>query len=157
MPALPNLLGAGEVGFAVADLVVAVDCDFDGAVGVGGASWFGVVAEAVLGAEFAVGAVEDVVQFLNLIGIEHGAAHRIGDGVERVFTRGVPTAFVFHGAHDDGVKQRAGFHGSFARGVEVGVARGFASVGYEDDDAAAIFAAAFELARTEQDRVVQRC
>src|SRR5262249_18308693 len=83
------VVGAGEVGFAAADLVGAVNFALDVAVGVGGAAWLRVVAEEILGAKFAVDAVEDGVEFLNLIGVEHRAAHRIGDGVERVFAGGV--------------------------------------------------------------------
>ena len=98
----------------MADLVGAVDFDLDVAVGVGGAARFGVVAEAVLRAEFAIDAIEDAVEFLELIGIEHGAAHGVGDGVERVLAGGVAAAFVFHRAHDDRIEQRAGLHGGFA-------------------------------------------
>src|ERR1700744_4294784 len=89
-----SLLRPGVVGLAVADLVVAVDLDLDVAVSVGGAAWFGIVAEAVLRAEVAVNAFEDAVEFLELIGIEHGAAHRIGDGVERVLAGSVAPTFV---------------------------------------------------------------
>ena len=54
-----ELLGAGEVGLAVADVVGGgVDGDDDGAVGVGGAAGIGVVGEEILGAEFAVDAIE---------------------------------------------------------------------------------------------------
>src|SRR6266571_5334932 len=50
-------LRAGEVGAAVADLVVAGDdFDFDGTVAIGGTAGIGVVAEAVLGAQLAVNA-----------------------------------------------------------------------------------------------------
>ena len=54
-----GLLRAGEAGLVVADVVgSAVDGDDDGAVGVGGAAGIGVVGEEILGAEFAVDAIE---------------------------------------------------------------------------------------------------
>ena len=78
------------------------------------------------------------------VGVKHGAAHGVGDGFQGVLAGGVAAAFVFHRPDDDGVEQRAGLDGGFAGGVEVGVAGGFAGVGDQDDDAAAIFAAALE-------------
>src|SRR5216683_6327942 len=90
-----ELLRAGEVGLAVADVVGGgVDGDYDGAVGVGGAAGGGVVGEEILGAEFAVDAVEDGAEFLGSVGVEHGAAGGVGHGFEGVFTGGVATAFV---------------------------------------------------------------
>jgi hypothetical protein len=91
-----RLLRAGEVGAAVADFVVVLgDGDDDGAVSVGGAAGVGVVGEAVLSAEFAVDAVEDSREVLDVIGIKHGAAGGVGHGFEGVFAGGVAAAFVF--------------------------------------------------------------
>jgi hypothetical protein len=54
-----GLLRAGEAGLVVADVVGSgVDGDDDGAVGVGGAAGIEVVGEEILGAEFAVDAIE---------------------------------------------------------------------------------------------------
>src|SRR6266567_1647026 len=133
-----------------------VNGDDDGAVGVGGAARVGIVGEKVLGAEFAVDAVEHGAEFLRRIGIEHGAAGRVGHGFQGVFTGGVAAAFVFHRADNDGVKERVGTNGFLASGVEVGCAGGFAGVGNQDNDAAAIFSTALKRARTEQHRVVNR-
>src|SRR6266852_3135067 len=152
-----ELLRASEVGLAVADVVGGgVDGDYDGAVGVGGAAGIGIVGEEILGAEFAVDAIEDGAEFLGRVGIEHGAAGGVGHGLEGVFTGGVAAAFVFHRADDDGVEERAGEDGFLASGVEVGGAGGFASVGDQDDDAAAVSPTAFQRARTEKDGVVNR-
>src|SRR6266568_3821230 len=152
-----ELLRAGEVGAAVADLVIAGDdFDFDGTVAIGGAAGIGVVAEAVLGAQLAVNAIEDGAKVLSRVGIEHGAAGGVGHGFERVFAGGVAPAFVFHRADDDGVEQRVGAHRFLAGGVEVGAAGGFAGIGDEDDDAAAIVATALEGAGAKKDGVVNR-
>src|SRR5438309_1438320 len=98
-----DLLGAGEVGLAVADVVGGgIDGDNDGAVGVGGAAGGGIVGEEILGAEFAVDAIEDGAQLLGRIGIEHGAAGGVGHSFEGVFTGRVAAAFVFHRADNDG-------------------------------------------------------
>src|SRR5713101_6095098 len=150
-----ELLRAGEVGLAVADVVGGGgDGDYDGAVGVGGAAGIGIVGEEILGAEFAVDAIEDGAEFLGRVGIEHGAAGGVGHGFEGVFTGGVAGAFVFHRADDDGVEERAREDGFPASGVEVGGAGGFAGVGNEDDDAAAVGAAARQRARAEEHGVV---
>src|SRR5713226_4288076 len=142
-----ELLRAGEVGLAVADVVAGgVDGDDDGAVGVGGAARGGIVGEEILGAELAVDAIEDGAEFLVRVGIEHGAAGGVGHGFEGVFTGGVAAAFVFHRADDDGVKERVGAHGFLASRVEVRGAGGFAGVGDQDDDAAAVVSTAFERA-----------
>src|SRR5216684_9408148 len=152
-----ELLRAGEVGLAVADVVGGgVDGDDDGAVGVGGAAGGGVVGEEILSAELAVDAVEDGAELLGCVGVEHGAAGGVGHGFEGVFAGGVAAAFVFHRADDDGVEERAGDDGFLASGVEVGGAGGFAGVGNEDDDAAAVGAAARQRARTEKHGVVNR-
>src|SRR6266446_2627768 len=152
-----ELLWPGEVGFAVADVVGGgVDGDDDGAVGVGGAAGGGIVGKEILGAEFAVDAIEDGAQLLGRVGIEHGAAGGVGHGFEGVFTGGVAAAFVFHRADDDGVEERVGADGCLAGGVEVGGTGGFAGVGNEDDDVAAVVATAFEGARTEKHGVVNR-
>src|SRR6202030_464428 len=138
-----ELLRPGEVGLAVADVVGGgIDGDNDGAVGVGGAARGGVVGEEILGAELAVDAVEDGAEFLGGIGIEHGATGGVGHGFEGVFTGGIAAAFVFHRADDDGVEERVGADGCLAGGVKVRAAGGFASVGNQDDDAAAVVATA---------------
>src|SRR5882724_297391 len=150
-----ELLGAGEVGLAVADFVVAgADFNDDGAVGVGGAARIGIVGQAVLGAELAVDAIEDGAEFLGRVGIKHGAAGGVGHGFEGVFAGGVAAAFAFHGADDDGVEERVGEDGFLAGGLEVGAAGRFAGVGDEDDDAAAVVAAALEGARAEEHGVI---
>src|SRR5712691_1397501 len=150
-------LRAGEVGLAVADVVGGgVDGDDDGAVGVGGAARSGVVGEEILGAEFAIDAIEDGAEFQGRVGVEHGAAGGVGHGFEGVFAGGVAAAFVFHRADDDGVKERVGADGFLASRVEVGGAGGFAGVGDQDDDAAAVVSTAFERARTEKHGVVNR-
>src|SRR5260370_21430705 len=133
-----ELLGGGEVGLAVADVVGGgVDRDDDGTVDVGGAARIGIVSEEILGAEFAVNAIEDGAEFLRRVGIEHGAAGGVGHGFEGVFTGGVAAVFVFHGADDDGVKERVGEDGGLAGGVEGGGAGGFTGVGDQVDDAGA--------------------
>src|SRR6266852_5349861 len=150
-----ELLRASEVGLAVADVVGGgVDGDYDGAVGVGGAAGIGIVGEEILGAEFAVDAIEDGAEFLGRVGIEHGAAGGVGHGFEGVFAGGVAAAFVFHRADDDGVEKRAGEDGFLASGVEVGVAGGFAGVGNQDDDAAAVGAAAGQRSGAEKHGIV---
>ena len=73
-----------------------------------------------------------------------------------MLTSGVAAAFVFHWADDDGVKKRVGEDGFLAGRLEVGATGGFARVGDQDDDAAAIIATAFERARTEKHSVVNR-
>src|SRR5712671_3861741 len=152
-----ELLRASEVGLAVADVVGGgVDGDYDGAVGVGGAAGGGIVGEEILGAEFAVDAIEDGAQLLGRVGIEHGAAGGVGHGFEGVFTGGVAAAFVFHRTDDDGVEERVGADGCLAGRVKVGGAGGFAGVGNQDDDAAAVVATAFQGARTEEYGVVNR-
>src|SRR5712664_1795927 len=152
-----ELLRASEVGLAVADVVGGgVDGDYDGAVGVGGAAGIGIVGEEILGAEFAVDAIEDGAEFLGRVGIEHGAAGGVGHGFEGVFTGGVAAAFVFHRADNDGVKERVGAHGFLASRVEIGATRGFARVGHQDDDAAAFVPTALKGARTEKHGVVNR-
>jgi len=135
-------------------VVTGVDGDDDGAVGVGGAAGIGVVGEAVLGAERAVDAIEDGAKFLGRVRVEHGAAGGVGHGFEGVFAGGVPAAFIFHRANDDGVEERVGEDGFFAGGIEVGAAGGFARVGNEDDDAAAIIAAAPEGAGAEEHGII---
>ncbi len=98
---------AGEVGLAVADVVGGgVDGDDDGAVGVGGAAGSGVVGEEILGAEFAVDAVEDGAEFLGRVGVEHGAAGGVGHGFEGVLAGGVAAALVFHRADDENLGTR---------------------------------------------------
>src|SRR5712692_6589916 len=142
-----ELLWPGEVGLAVADVVGGgVDGDDDGAVGIGGAARGGIVGEEILGAEFAVDAIEDGAELLGRVGKEHGAAGGVGHGFEGVFTGGVAAAFVFHRADDDGVKERVGEHGFLASRVEVGTTGGFASVGDQDDDAAAVVPTALKRA-----------
>src|SRR6202158_3152490 len=144
-----ELLWAGEVGLAMADVVAGRgDGDLDGAVGVGGAARGGIVGQEILGAELAVDAIEDGAQLLGLVGIEHGAARGVGHGFQSVFTSGVAPAFVFHRADDDGVKQRVGAYGFLASRVEVGAAGGFARVGDQEDDAAAVVSTASERACT---------
>src|SRR6266850_4448554 len=150
-----ELLGAGEVGLAVADFVVAgADFNDDGAVGVGGAARIGIVGKAVLGAELAVDAIEDGAEFLGRVGVEHGAAGGVGHGFEGVFAGGVAAAFAFHGADDDGVEERVGEDGLLAGGIEIGAAGGFAGVGDQDDDAAVIVAAALERAGAEEHGII---
>src|SRR5260370_14481096 len=152
-----ELLGAGEVGLAVADVVGGgVDRDDDGTVGGGGASRIGRVSEEILGAEFAVNAIEDGAEFLGSVGIEHGAAGGVGHGFEGVFTGGVAAVFVFHGADDDGVKERIGEDGRLAGGIEVGGAGGFTGVGDQDDDAAAVVSPALERGRPGGPGLVNR-
>src|SRR5258707_3188535 len=145
-----NSLGAGEVGLAVGEVVGGgVDGDDDGAVGVGGAARGGVIGEEILGAEFAIDAIEDGSELLGRVGIKHGAAGGVGHGLEGVLAGGVSAAFVFDRAADDGVKEGLGTDGFLAGGVEVGADEGFAAVGDHDDDAAAVFSAALERARAE--------
>src|SRR6266487_986021 len=152
-----ELLGAGEVGAAVADLVIAGDdFDFDGTVAIGRAAGIGVVTEAVLRAQLAVNAIEDGAKVLSRVGIEHGAAGGVGHGFEGVFAGGVAATLVFHRADDDSVEQRVGAHRFLASGVEVGAAGGFAGIGDEDDDAAAVVAAALEGAGAKKDGIVNR-
>src|SRR5712692_7410231 len=152
-----RLLQAGEVGGAVADVVIAGgDCNFDGAVGVGRAAGSGIVGQEILGAKLAVDAIEDGAQVLGRVGIEHGAAGGVGHGFQRVFTGGVAAALVLHRTDNDGVEERVGEDGFLAGGVEVGAAGGFAGVGDKDDDAAAAVRAAFERARTEKHGIVNR-
>src|SRR6266566_8956152 len=135
----------------MADLVIAGDdFDLDGTVAIGGTAGIGVVAEAVLGAQLAIDAIEDGAEFLGRVGIEHGAAGGVGHGFEGVFTGGVAAAFVFHRADDDGVEERVGADGFLAGGVKVGGAGSFAGVGNQDDDAAAVVSTALEGARTEE-------
>src|SRR5712691_7279495 len=140
----------------MAGVVVAENFDFDGAVGVGGAAGIGIVGEAVLRAQFAVDAVKDAAQLLCRVGIEHGAAGRVGHGFEGMLTGGVAAAFVFHGADDDSVEERVGARCFPAGRVEVRTAGGFPGVGDQDDDAAAVVAAAFERASAEKNGVVDR-
>src|SRR5713226_3192908 len=136
-----GLLLAGEVGGAVADVVVGEgDLHLDGAVGVGGAARAGIVGQEILGTEFAVDAIENGAEFLGRVGVEHGAAGGVGHGFQRVFPGGVAAAFIFHRANNDGVKERVGEDGFLAGRVEVGTAGGFACVGNQDDDAAAAVA-----------------
>src|ERR1700674_204170 len=71
-----------------------------------------------------------------------------------MFAGGVAAAFAFHGADDDGVKERVGEDGFLAGGIEVGAAGGFAGVGDEDDDATAIVAAAFEGTGAEEHGII---
>src|SRR6266478_4744182 len=152
-----ELLWPGEVGLAVADVVGGgVDGDDDGAVGVGGAAGGGIVGKEILGAEFAVDAIEDGAQLLGRVGIEHGAAGGVGHGFEGVFTGGVAAAFVFHRADDDGVEERVGADGFLASGIEVRGAGGFAGVGNQDDDPAAVVSPALQGTRTEEPTVVNR-
>jgi len=106
----------------------------------------GVVGQEILGTELAVDVIEDGSQLLGRVGIEHGAAGGVGHGFQSMFTGGVAAAFAFHRADDDGVKQRVGAYGLFARHVEVGAAGGFARVGNQDDDAAAVVCTASERA-----------
>src|SRR6202790_956505 len=73
-----------------------------------------------------------------------------------MFAGGVAAAFVFYGTDYDGVKQRAGAHRGFARRVEIGVTGGFAGVGDQDDDAAAVVSATLQRARSQQDGIVDR-
>src|SRR5260370_10048692 len=120
-----ELLGAGEVGFAVEDVVGGgVDRADDGTVGVGGASRIGIVSEEILGAEFAVNAIEDGAEFLGSVGIEHGAAGGVGHGFEGVFTGGVWAVFVFYGAGGEGVGGRIGEGGRPSGAVGAGGAGG---------------------------------
>jgi len=130
------------------------DGDDDGAVGVGGAARVGIVGEAILGAEFAVDAVEDGGEVLGGVGKEHGAAGGVGHGFEGVFAGGVAAAFIFDGANDDGVDEGVGADGGLAGGFEVVAAGGFAGVGDEDDDAAAFVAALLERARAQDHGVI---
>src|SRR5258708_10368002 len=88
-----------------------VNGDDDGAVGVGGAARVGIVGEKVLGAEFAVDAVEHGAEFLRRIGIEHGAAGRVGHGFKGVFTGGVAASFDFPLPANDRVMRRVGSEG----------------------------------------------
>src|SRR5260370_25959064 len=91
-----ELLGGGEVGLAVADVVGGgVDRDEDGTVGVGGAARIGIVSEEILGAEFAVNAIEDGAEFLRRVGVEHGAPGGVGHGFKGVVTGGLVGAFRF--------------------------------------------------------------
>ena len=138
----------------MADLVFTGRFNFDLAIGVCGAARIGVVAEAVLGAQFAIDAVEDAVEFTGGVGEEHSAAHGVRYGLQGVLTGGITAAFVFYGTNDNGVKQRTGAHGRFSSGIEIGAAGSFAGVGDKDDDAAAIFAAVLEGARGKQDGIV---
>src|SRR5258708_32215583 len=95
-----------------------VNGDDDGAVGVGGAARVGIVGEKVLGAEFAVNAVEHGAEFLRRIGIEHGAAGRVGHGFQGVFTGGVSGAFVFCPGDNSGVKEGVGAVGGVSAGAQ---------------------------------------
>src|SRR5713226_8612827 len=105
MPALQKeLLRAGEVGLAVADVVVVGgNRDYDGAVGVGGPARSGIVGEEILRAEFAVDTIENGAEFLWSVRIEHGAASGVGHGFEGVFTGRVAAAHAFPRADDDGL------------------------------------------------------
>src|SRR6266446_3398497 len=157
LPLRMKLLRASEVGPAVADVIAGrINRDDDRAVGVGGAAGIGVVSEEILGAEFAVDAVEDGAEFLGRVGIEHGAAGRVGHGFEGMLTGGVAATFVLHRTDDDSVKKSAGEYRFFARRVEVCAAGGFARVGDQDDDAAAVIAAALERARTQKHGIINR-
>src|ERR1700674_3302926 len=152
-----GLLRAGEVGLAMADVIVAVeDFDFDGAIGIGGAAGDGVVGAAGLGAQLAVYAVEEAVEIARRGGIEHCAAGGVGHGFEGVFASGVAAAFGFDGSDNDGVKESAGADSGFARGIEIAVAGGFAGIGDHDDDAAAVIAALLQRGGSEQNGVVDR-
>src|ERR1700730_11706960 len=147
---LNRLLRAGQIGFAVANFVGVEDFYLDAAVGVGGAAGGGIIAQAGLGAELAVDPLKNNVQVLGRVGENDGSASGVRDGLDRVFTRGVAAAFVFHRAHDDTVEQGVGAHSTFSRGVEIGATGGFSSVGNKDNYATTIFAAAFECARAQQ-------
>src|SRR5947207_4791795 len=156
-PCHEELLGAGEVGLAVADVIIGGgDGDLDGAETVGGAAWSRIVGQEILGTELAVDAIKDGAQLLGGVGIEHGTASSVGHGFQRVFAGGVAPTLIFHRADDDGVKERISAHGFLASNVEVGAAGGFAGVGDKDDDAAAVVPTAFEGARTEKHGVVNR-
>src|SRR5450432_4294996 len=119
----------------MADLVIVENFDFDAAVGVGGAAGIGVVAQAILGAQLAVDAIEDDVQVLRSVGEEDGAASGVRDGFEGVFAGGVAAAFAFYRANQNGVEKGIGANGGFAGGFEIGAAGGFSDVGGENDHA----------------------
>src|SRR2546429_3818444 len=92
-----NSLRSGEIGLAVADLVVAGrDFDFDGAVGVGGTARIGIVGKTILGTELPVDAIEDGGEFLQRIRIKHSATGRVGHGFEGMFAGGVAAHLVFY-------------------------------------------------------------
>src|SRR5216684_3987234 len=116
--------GGSEISFPVPHRVFTLHAHFDFAKRIGRAARVGIVAEAVLGAQLAVDAVEDGVELFGGVGKKHGAAGGFGDGLNGVLAGSVAAALVFHGADDDGVKQRAGTQRAAARGLEVGLAGG---------------------------------
>jgi len=152
-----NSLRSGEIGLAVADLVVAGrDFDFDGAVGVGGTARIGIVGKTILGTELPVDAIEDGGEFRQRIRIKHSATGRVGHGFEGMFAGGVASILVFHRANNDRVKEHTGADSLPARGVEVVMAGSFSSVGDENDHAAPVISALGERARGQKHRIVDR-
>src|SRR5258708_1091308 len=153
---LQSLLWAGKVGLAVANLIFAGHLDFDLPIGVCGASRGGVIPQPVLRTQLAVDAIENTVQFAGGVREEHSPTHGIGNCFQGVFAGRVAAAFVFDRANDDGVKQRSGAHRLFSGGVEIGSAGRFAGVSNQDHHSAAIFTAALQVARGQQDGVIYR-
>src|SRR5437773_728473 len=151
------LLRGSEVGLAMPYLVVAGgNFDLDGAVRVGGAARIGIVGKAVLGAKFAVDAIENRAKLLRSVRIKHGAAGGVGHGFEGVLAGSVAAVFIFHRPDDDGVQKHVGADRFPASGVEVVMAGGFPGVRDQDDDTTAVVPAMGQRTGAEEHGVVNR-
>src|SRR5690348_4653000 len=122
----------------MADFVVTENANFDIAQRIGRAARIGIVGEPILRAKLAVDLIEDDAKFSGIVREEHCAAGRFRNGLKRVLAGGVATVFVLNGANQDCIEQSVGANGSFAGGVKVGAAGGFAAVGYENDNVASL-------------------
>src|SRR5260370_38603041 len=73
-----------EISFPVPHRIFTLHAHFDFAKGIGRAARVGVVAEAILGGQLAVNAIEDGVELFGGVRKKHGAAGGFGDGLNVV-------------------------------------------------------------------------
>src|SRR5258708_40130791 len=120
-------MAAGVVCLSAAHLTFAMDAHFERAVGAVGRPRIWIVAQAILGAEFAVDAVKHFTEFAGRIWEISRAARGIRNGLEGMLSRGVAAALVFHHSNHDRVEKRVGSKCSPPPGLKVGTAVRFPS------------------------------
>src|SRR5246127_4239046 len=150
------LIRLGQISCPVPRRIPRQHLHFNCTVGVSGPAGIWIVGQPVLGTELVVNAVKDNRQLLRRIREKHGASRCLCDGLEGVLPGGIPSVFVLHGAHHDGIEQDSGAEGRLSRGLKIRAAGGLSRVRHHDNHTTALTGAFLKRFRAEEHRIINR-
>jgi len=106
-------------------------------------------------AKLAVDAVRHIPELRDAVREISGSPGGVRNSFQCVFAGRVAPAFIFHGAHHDGIEERVGAQSRAARRFKIGAAGGLACVGHQHDGASPAQRIFFQPLRTQKNRVIQ--